>query len=370
MSRNVTVVDVDLPGRAYAIQIGSGTLAQLGPRLRQRSTARLATVITDANVGPLYAARVEASLGAADFDATTLSVPAGEGSKSLQQAADLYDRLARRRSGRDDPIIALGGGVVGALAGFVAATWLRGVPFVQCPTTLEADIDAGIGGKTAVNHASGKNMIGAFHQPILVCIDIDCLTSLDGRDVRAALAESVKHGLLSGEAFFQWHEQNVQAIINRQPQTLTELIRRNCEIKTLVVIDDERETDVGSVGRAALNLGHTVGHAIEAQSDYQLRHGEAVALGLVAAMDLAVRHVGFAESDRQRAESLLTALGLATRSAGALDVADILHRMAGDKKTRRQTLRFVLPKRIGSLCWLEDPGEQSMRNAIERVTGR
>lgn len=368
MRKNVTVVDVALPGRAYAVEIGSGNLARLGPRLRQCSAARLATVITDTTVGPLYAAKVEDSLRAADFGAATLTVPAGEASKSLQQAAGLYDQLARRRCGRGDPIIALGGGVVGDLAGFVAATWLRGVPLVQCPTTLEADIDAGIGGKTAVNHASGKNMIGAFHQPILVCIDIDCLKTLDERDVRAALAESVKHGLIAGEWFFQWHEQNVPAITNREPQTLTELIRRNCEIKTSVVISDERETEARSVGRAALNLGHTVGHAIEAQSDYRLRHGEAVALGIVAALDLAVRHVGFPEPDRQRAESLLASLGMATRSAGPLDVADLLRRMAGDKKTRRQTLRFVVPKGIGSLCWLEDPGEESVCKAIGRIT--
>lgn len=370
MGDDMAIVEVNLPGRAYSINIGAGMIARLGSALRDRSAARLATIITDSNVGPLYGQGLADSLVAAGFEVATLTVPAGEPSKSLQQAESLYDRLADRHAGRDDPIIALGGGVVGDLAGFVAATWMRGVPLVQCPTTLEADVDASVGGKTAVNHPSGKNLIGVFHQPILVWIDVDCLRTLSDRDYRAALAESVKHGLISGEAFFGWHEDHVEAIMQREPEILGELIRRNCQIKADVVIEDERENETRTVGRAALNLGHTIGHAVEAQSGYSLRHGEAVSLGIVAALDLAVRHVGFPDADRQRAEALLAALGLPVRSATALDVPDLMRRMAVDKKNRRQTLRFVLPQQIGALQWQKDPGADSLRQAIDRITAR
>ena len=363
----MAIVEVNLPGRAYSIHIGAGTIARLGSSLRDRSAARLATIITDSNVGPLYAQGLADSLRAAGFDVATLTVPAGESSKSLRHAEGLYDGLADRHSGRDDPIIALGGGVVGDLAGFVAATWMRGVPLVQCPTTLEADVDASVGGKTAVNHPTGKNLIGVFHQPVLVWIDVDCLRTLSDRDYRAALAESVKHGLISGEAFFRWHEDHAEAISQREPETLGELIRRNCQIKASVVIEDERENETRTVGRAALNLGHTIGHAVEAQCGYSLRHGEAVSLGIVAALDLAVRHAGFPDADRQRTEALLSALGLPVRSTTTLDVSDLLRRMAGDKKNRGQTLRFVLPERIGTLRWFDEPEEESIRLAIDRI---
>lgn len=367
MGDDMATVEVNLPGRAYSINIGTGTIARLGLSLRERCAARLATIITDSNVGPLYAQGLADSLVAAGFEVATLAVPAGESSKSLRQAESLYDRLANRNAGRDDPVIALGGGVVGDLAGFVAATWMRGVPLVQCPTTLEADIDASVGGKTAVNHPGGKNLIGVFHQPILVWIDIDCLRTLSDRDFSAALAESVKHGLISGEAFFRWHEDHAEAILQREPETVGELIRRNCQIKASVVIEDERENETRTVGRAALNLGHTIGHAVEAQSGYSLRHGEAVSLGIVAALDLAVRHAGFPDADRQRAEALLGALGLPVRSPTALDVSDLLQRMAVDKKNRRQTLRFVLPQRIGTLRWFDEPEEGSIGLAIDRI---
>ena len=370
MGDDMTIVEVNLPGRAYSIHIGAGTIARLGPALRDRSAARLATIISDANVGPLYGQALADSLDAAGFDVATLTVPAGESSKSLQQAESLYDRLADRQAGRDDPIIALGGGVVGDLAGFVAATWMRGVPLVQCPTTLEADVDASVGGKTAVNHISGKNLIGVFHQPALVWIDVDCLRTLSDRDYRAALAESVKHGLISGEAFFGWQEDHAEAILRREPEVLGEMIRWNCQIKSDVVIEDERESETRTVGRAALNLGHTIGHAVEAQCGYSLRHGEAVSLGIVAALDLAVRHAGFPEADRQRAEALLSASGLPVRSPTALDVPDLLRRISTDKKNRRQTLRFVLPERIGALRWQENPDTSRLRQAIDRITAR
>jgi 3-dehydroquinate synthase len=369
MDAEIAIVEVALPGRAYSVEIASGLTDRLGARLRELSQARQALLVTDSNVGPLYAAHVAASLSAAGFAVATHTVPAGDASKSLEEAARLYDRLADSHHGRFDPVIALGGGMTGDLAGFAAATWMRGVPFVQCPTTLLADIDASVGGKTAVNHPGGKNMVGAFHQPLVVCIDVDCLRSLDDRDYRAGLAESVKHAVIRDETFLRWHEDHAEAIIGRTPEVVCELIRRNCAIKAAVVVEDERETATGDVGRAALNFGHTVGHAIEAASRYALHHGEAVALGMVAALDLAVRDCGFPESDRCRVESLIAALGLPIRSPLPLAEADLMQRMRGDKKVRHQVLRLAVPSELGAVRWLESPSEVSLAAAIRRVIG-
>lgn len=371
MAPKIAIVDVALPGRGYSVEIGSGLTGRLGARLRDSCHARQALLVTDSTVGPLYAERVAASLSSAGFSVAVHTVPAGDASKSLEQAAGIYDRLAETHHGRFDPVVALGGGVVGDLTGFAAATWMRGVPWVQCPTTLEADIDASVGGKTAVNHPSGKNLVGAFHQPLLVCIDVDCLESLGDRDYRAGLAESVKHAVISDEAFLRWHEDNAAAIVNREPAVLRELIRRNCAIKAAVVVEDEREMATGErVGRAALNFGHTIGHAIEAASGYALRHGEAVALGMVAALDLSVSQCGFSEAGRRRVESLLADLGLPVRSPMPFAADDLIRRMGGDKKVRHQILRLAVPSRFGDMRWLESPGEEGLMRAIQRVISR
>jgi len=367
MSHATATIKVDLPGRAYSIHVEAGLLSGVGELLRMRLDARSVTVVTDSNVGPLYAERLVASLTGAGFETVVVTVPAGDASKSLSQAAELYDRLAERGHERAEPIIALGGGMVGDLAGLVAATWLRGVPFVQCPTTVEADVDAGVGGKTAVNHTTGKNLIGCFHQPSLVCIDTDCLATLSKRDFSAGLAESVKHAVIRDPAFFQWHEANVAAIIAQEPRTLLELIERNCRNKAEVVVADERETAEQDVGRAALNFGHTIGHAIEARLNYDLRHGEAVALGMIAAMDLAVRCVGFAEAERHRVETLLAALGLPVTCPTPLNVDDILGRLAADKKAKRRMVRFVVPVAIGRVCWLDAPPAADVERAVAHV---
>ncbi len=369
MNAEIATVDVALPGREYAVEIGPGLAGRLGARLRELTEAGQALLVTDSTVGPLYAEGVAASLSLAGFSVVTHTVPAGDASKSLEQTAGIYDRLAETHHGRFDPVVALGGGVVGDLAGYAAATWMRGVPWVQCPTTLEADIDASVGGKTAVNHPSGKNMVGAFHQPVLVCIDVDCLKSLGDRDYRAGLAESVKHAVIRDEAFLRWHEDNASAITEQAPVVVRELIRRNCAIKAAVVVEDEREMAAGEVGRAALNFGHTVGHAIEAASRYALRHGEAVALGIVAALDLAVRECGFPEAGRCRVESLLGVLGLPVRSPVPLAAGDLIQRMGGDKKVRHQVLRLAIPSGFGDMRWLESPTEASLSAAIRRVIG-
>lgn len=369
MNDDIVRVTVALPGRAYAIDIGHGALGALGAGLRERCEASRATIITDANVGPLYAEKAAASLTDAGIEPTVLTVPAGDATKSLSIAGRLYDDLARVRHGRWEPIVALGGGMVGDLAGFVAATWQRGVPLVQCPTTVEADVDASVGGKTALNHASGKNAIGAFHQPIFVCIDTACLATLSARDYRAGLAESVKHGIIRDAAFFDWQAGHGAEILAAEPATVQELIRRNCENKAAVVVADERETAAEGVGRAALNFGHTIGHALEAQSAYGLRHGEAVSLGMVAAMDLAVALCGFPEEDRSRGEALLAGLELPVRAPGGIDVSDILSRLGSDKKVRHRKVRFVLPTRIGEVRWCDSPSTEDIEGAIRRLLG-
>ncbi len=367
MEQAPTVVMVDLPGRAYPIEIGAGLLSTLGRRIRALYPALKATIVTDSNVAARYLDRAAGSLAEAGFSPNAITIPAGETSKSLDQLCRIYDRLAELRHGHDEPIIALGGGVVGDAAGLAAATWMRGVPFVQCPTTLGADIDASVGGKVAVNHPAGKNLIGAFHQPVLVLIDVDCLSSLDPRDYTAALAESVKHALIRDASFLKWHEDHVDPLRRRSQEIAVELIVRNCRIKAEVVREDERETSDTGVGRAALNLGHTIGHALEIQSSYGLRHGEAVSLGMVAALDLAVRCCNLADADRRRIEELLNALGLPIRTVEAIDADDLTARLGMDKKDRRGTLRFVVLQRIGEVVWLENPPVDAVKRAITRL---
>lgn len=361
-------VRVDLPGRAYDILIGEGELDRLGEHVAARIKSKRVSIITDDIVGPLYVDRAVSGLSRAGIDVHSVTLPAGETSKSLTQLARVFDELAARGHSRDEPVVALGGGVVGDLAGLAAAMWNRGVPFVQCPTSLEAQIDASIGGKTAINHPAGKNLIGAFHQPAVVCIDVTCLRTLSDRDLVAGLAESVKHAIIADPAFFAWHESNGKRMLAREAATLIEMIRRNCEIKARVVEQDERESATDKVGRAALNFGHTIGHAIEAQAAYALRHGEAVALGMIAEMDLAVRRCGLAAADRDRAIALIEAVGLPTRSPVPIDFNDIISRLGTDKKKRGQMVRYVVPCRFGQVTWLEGVSEDELRHAVASVS--
>lgn len=367
MSTQRASVRVNLPGREYDISIGAGLLTEVGDIVRRLCRAHRATVVTDSHVGPLYADMLGLSLQAAGFSHTTLTVPAGDASKSLVQAAQLYDALAAARHDRLEPIIALGGGMVGDLAGFVAATWLRGVPFVQCPTTLEADIDASVGGKTALNHEAGKNLVGAFHQPICVCIDPACLATLSERDFIAGLAESVKHAVIRDADFFDWHEREATDILAQSEETVRELIRRNCANKAEVVAADEREIASEEVGRAALNFGHTIGHAIESQLHYALRHGEAVSLGIVAAGALAEREGSFPSEQNQRLRGLLASLRLPIRSPYPLDTADILNRLYVDKKAKSGKVRFVLPTCIGQAEWRDDLTQEAISAVVEML---
>ncbi len=367
MQSNDAIIDVALPRGGYSVHIGRGLLSRACALMQGRWHDRRACIVTDSNVGPLYADLLADALRAGGIAPHVVTIPSGESSKSLAQAARLYDELSQRRHERGEPIFALGGGVVGDLAGFVAATWMRGVPLVQVPTSLEADIDASVGGKTGVNHASGKNLIGAFHQPAMVLIDVDCLSTLRDRDYTSALAESVKHAIISGDDFLRWHEAHTDAIRSRDPATMLELIRRNCEIKASVVVADEHECDPSGVGRAALNLGHTVGHAIEAECRYVLTHGEAVGLGLIVELDLAVRHSHLSDADRIRVERLLLALGHTGKFQGSLNLDALIGRMRIDKKALKGEIRFVVPQRPGLIEWLSVADDSSIKQAIRHI---
>jgi 3-dehydroquinate synthase len=337
-------LDVALGERSYPIHVGPGVLSAL-PSLMGKPGRCL--IVTDETVAGLYAEPVLAALSQADWEPRLAVVPAGEGSKSLAEAGRLYDAAVEAGLKRHHPIVALGGGVVGDLAGFIAATYQRGVPFVQVPTTLLAQIDSSVGGKVAINHPSGKNLIGAFYQPRLVLADTATLLTLPEREYLAGLGEMVKYGVIMDAAFFARLESEVPRLLARDLPLLNELVRRCCELKAEVVQEDERETAGGR--RAILNFGHTVGHAIEAIAGYgTVLHGEAVAIGMVAEGRLAVRRGLWADAEQDRLERLVAALGLRTELPD-LDGGALLTAMGRDKKNLDKGITFVLPTAIGEV---------------------
>ncbi len=353
-------LDVNLGDRGYPVLIGSGLLNRLGELILPRLTPTKTVVISDHTVAGLYAERVVSSLEGAGCKPALLEVAPGESSKSLAVAGQLYDRLSTLGVDRQAAIVALGGGVVGDLSGFVAATWLRGLPFVQVPTTLEADIDASVGGKTAVNHASGKNLIGAFHQPRIVVIDVECLRTLDPRDLRAGLAESIKHAAIRDADFFAWQSDRADLILGGEQDVLAELIQRNCQIKGEVVAEDEREAGL----RAILNFGHTIGHAVEAESQFGLRHGESVALGMIAANQIAARRGLLDPNEAGQIRTLIERLHLPAKLPNRLDVDALGRRMRHDKKFVAGRMRFVLVERVGQARIVEDVVDAEVADAL------
>ncbi|MFO0840199.1 MAG: 3-dehydroquinate synthase [Phycisphaerae bacterium] len=331
---------VPILGREYPIMVARGARSRWPEIIAEFGAAPRICVIADARVYELHGERLK---GVLSGNAIVLTVPPGEQNKSLASAQRLYDELARAEIRRGDLIVALGGGMVGDLAGFVAATWMRGIRFIQIPTTTEAAIDASVGGKTAVNHAAGKNLIGAFHQPIAVVIDTEFLDTLPERDFRAGLAESVKHAVTRDSEFLAWHEQNADAILAREPAALAHLIAWNCRIKAAVVATDERDDGP----RQVLNHGHTIGHALEHVFGYALRHGECVALGMLVENELSRRR-GLLDADvAQRIRVLLTRLGLPTRLDRGVDADAVLRACRMDKKNAGGRVRFVLLTGLG-----------------------
>jgi len=356
-------VRVELGERSYEVTIGPALLASLGERVRQVSGATRLAVISDRTVFDLYGRAAIASLTSAGFTVAHHLIEPGDASKSLAVASEIYDTLYDAKIDRSSCLIALGGGVVGDLTGFVAATWLRGVPFVQVATTLEADIDASVGGKTAVNHPKGKNLIGAFHQPVAVMMDTDVLRTLSARDIRAGLSESIKHGVIRDAAFFEFHEQHAEEILRLETSVIEPLLAKNVAIKASVVGEDEREHGV----RAILNFGHTIGHAVEVLGGYgTYRHGEAVAIGMVAAGRIAVLQGRWTQSQCDRMERVIERFELPTRAAN-LDAEAMIDAMQRDKKVKNGKIRFVLPTRMGFVDVFDDITVEQMREGIRAI---
>jgi len=342
----VTVVRaIHLP--TYRVSVAPGLLDSLGEMVLEAAPAHRYAVVTDTTVRPRYADRALATLprGAAGV----FAVPAGETHKTRESWARLTDELLAAGYGRDTTIIALGGGVVGDLAGFVAATFMRGVPYVQVPTTLLAMIDASIGGKTGIDTPAGKNLVGAFHQPAAVVADTATLATLPPRELRAGLAEAVKHGVVADEAYFERVVNGVPTLLGEggaTSETMTELVAGSVEIKAGVVRRDEREGGV----RKILNFGHTLGHAIELLSGYALLHGEAVAIGMALESELA-EHAGIAECGTgRRVRDALVQVGLPTGRPPEMDPEHILEATRADKKARRGAVEYALPRRIGAMA--------------------
>jgi len=334
---------VQLEERSYDIHVGSGVLARAGELIQAATGSPIGFVITHPIVNRHHGEALGKGLG--DLARQTILVPSGERQKSLRRAAALWDELLSRGADRRSVVVAFGGGVIGDLAGFVAATYMRGIPYVQVPTTLLAQVDSSVGGKVAINHPKGKNLVGAFYQPCLVLADATVLTTLRARDYRAGLAEVVKHAVIADAGMFDWLAQNARAAARREPSAVSYMVRRSCEIKADVVRRDEREAGL----RAMLNFGHTVAHALESLGGYRaFRHGEAVSVGMAAAVRIAQRMRLLPAEEGQRVEGLLATLGLPTRIS-SVPVVDIVKAMRSDKKAVAGSPRFVLPRAIGAV---------------------
>ncbi len=350
---------VPTPENDYGIFLGRGGLARVGEIARglDSNFSRRCAIITNPTVGAIYAARVAASLAQADFDPEIIEIPDGEEFKTLDTARAVYDRLIDARLDRRSPIFALGGGVVGDLAGYVAATFLRGVPFVPIPTTLLAMVDASIGGKSGVNHPRGKNLIGAFKQPRAVIADLDALATLPAAELREGMAEVVKHAIIGDAELFRALE------AGEWKMEVGDWMERALRVKVAIVARDPFEAGE----RAQLNLGHTFAHAFETAAHYQMRHGNAVALGLVCAARLAARR-GLCDRDlAARVENLVRALGLPTRAPAEFTAGEILAAMQTDKKRVGSRLRFILPRALGDVVGVDDVSESEVKAALAEI---
>jgi 3-dehydroquinate synthase len=362
----VRTVNVPLGARSYEIKIGPGLLKELGRYCATLNLGHRCAVISDRNVAPRFAKATQTSLKKAGFESVLVTVPAGETAKTLKVVEHCYDALAKQRLERKSFIVALGGGVVGDLAGFVAASYLRGIAFVQVPTTLLAQVDSSVGGKVGVNLKSGKNLVGAFHQPRLVLCDLDTLRTLPIREYRAGLAEVIKYGIIYDAVLFERLERDLPRLIKRDSNTLTEVIARCCEIKADVVGQDETETGL----RAILNFGHTIGHAIENISGYgKYLHGEAISIGQVAAAKISAGLLDLSREDVERITTLFQAAALPTCiKLTAVQRKRLLAAMRLDKKVSAGEIKFVLARAIGEVTWGQKVPETAIHDALTAST--
>jgi 3-dehydroquinate synthase len=353
----VQCIEVQLGTRSYPILIGAGALT-LADEFKRAIPSRDVLLVTNTTVGPLYAAKVTAAL--APRRCIEVMLPDGEVHKTLSNVSRMLDVLVANRFARDACVVALGGGVVGDMAGFAAACYQRGIKLVQMPTTLLAQVDSSVGGKTGVNHSGGKNLIGAFHQPVAVFADIDTLNTLPDRELRAGLAEVIKYGLIVDAPFFDWLEENAVQLLSRDAVALTYAIKRSCEIKADIVARDEREQGE----RALLNLGHTFGHAIESATNYSSwLHGEAVGAGMLLAADMSQRLGWLKTPDVARLERVLQKFGLRT-DVSELSAATLAEKMKIDKKVAAGRIRLVLLKTIGNSVVTGEYDDAALRETL------
>jgi 3-dehydroquinate synthase len=358
----MNVVDVDVPGARYPIRIAPGRLDHLDEAVPPDATA--IGLVTNPTVAALYGERAERALAATGRRVVRIELPDGEAHKDWQTLNQIFDALLSNGFDRRSVLVALGGGVIGDMTGFAAAVYMRGIRFIQVPTTLLAQVDSSVGGKTGVNHPLGKNMVGAFHQPVAVEIDTDVLATLPPREVSAGLAEVIKYGMILDPAFWAWCEEHAAQLRALDPQALGHAIRVSCELKARVVSQDERESGL----RAILNLGHTFGHAIESGLGYgQWLHGEAVGCGMVQAAELSAEVAGLPHADVGRVKRLVAAIGCPV-TAPDLGAERWLELMRVDKKAEAGEIRFVLTPRIGQAITRGAP-EDAVRRVLARTVG-
>ncbi len=362
-------VRVELGERAYDIVVGAGQMARLGEAVLQRFGKRRAFIVTDEHVAPHWLAAARDGLDANGIESKHYILPTGESTKSFEQLERLLDWLLGERIGRDGIVVALGGGVVGDLAGFAAAITLRGLDFVQVPTTLLAQVDSSVGGKTAINTAHGKNLVGSFHQPGLVVIDTAVLNTLSEREVLAGYAEVVKYGLIRDPGFFEWLEGNGERLLAGDPEARRVAVVESCKAKARIVAADERETG----DRALLNFGHTFGHALEAEAGYDggVLHGEAVSIGMILALDLSHRMGLCPGQDVDRARRHFASMGLpmdiaSIAGARGWDAGTLIDHMRHDKKVLAGRMRFILARGIGDAFVTADVDEKDVAGVLKR----
>ncbi|HYG76357.1 MAG TPA: 3-dehydroquinate synthase [Planctomycetota bacterium] len=367
MSQDRRTITVALGERSYDIVIQPGLIKDAGALIAARVKGRRCLMLSDQSIGPLHGTKLAGSISAAGIGGNLILLPPGEQCKSLRTAESLYDQCLAAGLDRDSFLVALGGGVIGDLTGFVAATYFRGIPFVQVPTTLLAMVDAAIGGKTGVDLPSAKNAVGAFHQPRAVLIDPETLSTLPRRDLKAGLAEVIKYGVIDDAALFEFLEQNVARLLDASPEALAHVIEKSAGIKARIVSQDEREQAGGP--RALLNFGHTFGHALESSTGYSAYlHGEAVAIGMCMAANLSVKLGLLSLADRDRIVALIRKAELPIKlMAGDPDTNTLYAAMFKDKKAAAGKLRFVVAEKIGRAKTVGDVPEAMVREVLDQA---
>ena len=357
-------VRVDLGAQSYDIFIGEKIFSECAKFIGDsKKFTDKSLIVTDENVFASCGERFFSALKEREINFEVVKIPPGENSKNLSEAEKIYTKAIELGLDRKSLIIAFGGGVVGDLAGFVAATYLRGVPFIQVPTTLLAQVDSSVGGKTAVNHKLGKNLIGAFYQPQAVFIDLETLKTLPEREIKSGLGEVVKYGVISDEKFFAYLEDNVEKILSRNVEVMTQIIKRSCEIKAEVVSKDEKENNL----RRILNFGHTIAHAVELETNYKkYRHGEAVAVGMIGAALISQQLEKISSAEVQRLENLIEKLNLVTKYEGC-DVEKLYSATFRDKKTVGGKVNWVLMKKFGETEICNNVSEKVVKAALKKI---